>query len=346
MRPRRRAERAKGSPAPLPALGLVAFLACHGLAPVVAAEEGWTPTVATVPGGSFAAPTSGYGNRTPPAIDPRFFPSQRVPVAPARSPVPRGAWSPIVTGAVPPAPDTAREPPTAPAGDGPAMVPPVDPLSPVRPTGRPAIAAAEAKAPEKPAADPAGGAGQGAAPEAAADSIFRKPDPLAALPPDATAAEQYCFNTSETAADARFAWQARKIQEMEAELEKRAAQLQAKTDEFKTWLARRDEFSRKAHEKLVGFYSRMRPDAAALQLAELDEEMAAAVVMKLETKAASQILGEMEPERAAKIAAIISGAGKIPANRKPPPAAAAEAKPAEAPAAAPQGAASPEGPRS
>jgi flagellar motility protein MotE (MotC chaperone) len=148
--------------------------------------------------------------------------------------------------------------------------------------------------------------------------LGKPPGPLEALPPNATQAQQYCFNTADQAADARIAWQAKKIKEMESELDKRAQQLEAKTEEYKRWLERRDEFSRKAHEKLVGFYSRMRPDAAALQLATLDEEMAAAVVTKLETKVASAIMGEMDPERAAKIATIISGAARIPPEKRRP----------------------------
>jgi flagellar motility protein MotE (MotC chaperone) len=171
----------------------------------------------------------------------------------------------------------------------------------------------------------------------ATEAALGRKGPLDALPPNASAAQQYCFNTTDSAADARFAWQAKKIKDMEAELEKRAQQLEAKTAEYKTWLERRDEFARKAHEKLVGFYSGMRPDAAAGQLAELDEEMAAAVVIKLQTKVASQIMGEMDPERAAKIATIISGAAKVPPNRR------RQEAPANAPAA---GASTPEGPRS
>ncbi len=57
--------------------------------------------------------------------------------------------------------------------------------------------------------------------------------PLESLPPDATAVQQYCFNTADPAADARFAWQAKKISDMEAELEKRVALLETKTEEFK-----------------------------------------------------------------------------------------------------------------
>ncbi len=104
---------------------------------------------------------------------------------------------------------------------------------------------------------------------------------------------------------------------MEGELEKRAEQLEAKTEEYKKWLARRDEFSKKAQEKLVAFYAKMRPDAAALQLTAMDDESAAALLTKLEPKVASLVMAEITPEKAAKIAAVISGAARIPPNRRP-----------------------------
>lgn len=301
-----------------------------GLASPASAQD-WTPTVATAPGGTLYEPLPGAMNREPTQIDPRYFPSQRSAAPAPRHAPPPAAWSPMVTGALPQSAGQAPPQQAAPsAAPGTAMVPPLDSsLSPVRPTTTQAVAAAGAVKAEDAAA------GSSLSDNGAGEPLFKKPGPLDALPPDASAAQQYCFNTADSAADARFAWQAKKIQDMEAELDKKAQQLEAKTEEYKHWLERRDEFSRKAHEKLVGFYSRMRADAAAVQLATLDEEMAAAVVMKLETKVASQIMGEMDPERAAKIASIISGAGRIPSDKKhatrqagaaPPPAAA----PAEA----------------
>ncbi len=284
-----------------------------------AAAQDWTPTVATVPGGTLLDPIPGAMNRAPTRIDPRYFPSPRSAVPPARQ-VPQGAWSPIVTGALPQSGGQAHpQGPAMRATPGSAVVPPLDAtLSPVRPATTQAVAAATAVKAEDAATPSLAEDGEG-------EPLFKKPGPLDALPPNASAAQQYCFNTADSAADARFAWQAKKIQDMEAELDKKAQQLEAKTEEYKHWLERRDEFARKAHEKLVGFYTRMRADAAALQLATLDEEMAAAVVMKLETKVASQILGEMDPERAAKIASIISGAGKVPSDKRR--AAASEAAP-------------------
>ncbi|MCC7253280.1 hypothetical protein [Hyphomicrobium sp.] len=285
---------------------LALVLAILHLISPTSAQQSWTPTIATTPDGSLP----GALNREATRIDPRYFPSPRAAPAP-RNPLPQGAWSPIVTGALP---GSAGRPPAQGANRGTEAR---DALTPVRPTPRQAVAAAgangtgdavEAETPARESAAVMDGAAEG--------PLFKKPGPLDALPPDASAAQQYCFNTADSAADARFAWQAKKIQDMEAELDKKARQLEAKTQEYKHWLERRDDFSRKAHEKLVGFYSRMRADAAAVQLATLDEEMAAAVVMKLETKVASQIMGEMDPERAAKIATIISGAAKIPRGQR------------------------------
>jgi len=286
------------------------------------AQQSWVPTVATAPGGSFYSPQVPTG-RVQPGLDPRLFAARNRPIAPALDPLPQGAWSPIVTGAIPEPRDVAPVARSAP----PETViresmPAPDAFSPIRPLATKALDTKTLATKTLAAPDAPQGAGLGSreadatADAAGVEPVFAKTGPLSALPPDATAAQQYCFNTNESAADARFAWQAKKIKEMEGELDKRAQQLEAKTEEYKRWLQRRDDFSRKAHEKLVGFYSRMRPDAAAVQLATLDEETAAAVVTKLETKVASQIMGEMDPERAAKIATIISGAAKLPALKR------------------------------
>jgi flagellar motility protein MotE (MotC chaperone) len=131
----------------------------------------------------------------------------------------------------------------------------------------------------------------------------------------AKSAQQYCINIADAAADARVAWQKKMIADVEQELDKRVAMLEAKIAEYQKWLARRDEYSRKAQEQLVGIFSRMRPDAAAPQLAASDEETAAAVLSKLDTRASSAILSEMEPNQAARLTAIMVGAGKTSSGK-------------------------------
>ncbi len=132
-------------------------------------------------------------------------------------------------------------------------------------------------------------------------------------------AKDYCVNIASAAADARLLLQKKELASIEAEVAKRMTALDDKIAEYQKWLARRDEFSKKANETVLRIYARMRPDAAASQLAALDEETAAAVIMKLEPRTASLILNDMEPGRAARLAATIAGAAKV----TPPPAPAA-----------------------
>jgi flagellar motility protein MotE (MotC chaperone) len=135
---------------------------------------------------------------------------------------------------------------------------------------------------------------------------------------EARAARDYCTNIADAAADARLAWQKRTLLELEQEIAKRLALLEEKSAELQKWLARRDEFSKKAQAVVVTIYARMRPDAAAAQLVAMDEETAAAVLTKLDPRNASAILNEMEATQAARLAATISGAANanLPGRRK------------------------------
>jgi flagellar motility protein MotE (MotC chaperone) len=344
------ARKEPGSFVPLAALvaaGLIIVLAVHS-----AHAQDWTPTVATSPGVTFEDPSPGALNREPTSIDLQYFPSPRASPQPTHNTRRNKDQSGIETGALPQSPSSSDAVPETRATRD-LAVEPID-LSPVRRTQLNPVPTSEARraAAAKAELEKIAASDQSAPPVSgsADDPVFKKPGPLDALPPNASGAEQYCFNTSDSASDARFAWQAKKIQEMEAALDQKAQQLEAKTEEYKRWLARRDDFARKAHEKLVGFYTRMRPDAAAAQLATVDEEMAAAVMMTLDNKVAGAIMGEMDPERAAKIAEIISGSGRIP-RHKPAPAANAAPAPASSPttdasSAPPEAAPPPGGPRS
>jgi flagellar motility protein MotE (MotC chaperone) len=165
-----------------------------------------------------------------------------------------------------------------------------------------------------------------------------KPDAasLAAKPPPAArarkgeagsfdgVAKDYCVNIASAAADARLVLQKKELAGIEAEITKHMALLEEKIAEYRKWLSRRDEFSKKANDTVLRIYARMRPDAAASQLSVLDEETAAAVLMKLEPRTASLILNDMEPARAARLAATIAGAAKV---TPPPPPTPAKAKP-------------------
>ena len=117
----------------------------------------------------------------------------------------------------------------------------------------------------------------------------------------------YCQNIAGAAADARFAWQTQKLENLETRVKATVGELEAKTAELRTWVAKREDIERKAGEKLVGIYSKMRPETAATQIATLDDAMAAAVLGQLTPGKASAIFNEIVPERAAKLAALIAG---------------------------------------
>jgi flagellar motility protein MotE (MotC chaperone) len=139
--------------------------------------------------------------------------------------------------------------------------------------------------------------------------------PFANQPDTRSAVERFCTNIADAAADARFVAQKRELERLAGELDARLARLDDKTKEYQKWLARRDEFAGKVREALTGMYAKMKPESAALHLAAMDEETAAALLLKLNVRQASAILNEMPAERAARLAMIVSGAaGAEPAK--------------------------------
>jgi flagellar motility protein MotE (MotC chaperone) len=144
--------------------------------------------------------------------------------------------------------------------------------------------------------------------------------PAAEAPPPVqapkSAAEQYCTNIATAAADARFAWQEKRLKDLDAELKARIAELATKQAEYKDWLNKRQDFLKRAEENLVGIYSHMRPDAAAAQLSAMDDANAAAVLAKLSPRAASAILNEIDPTRAARLANTLAGGDPVPTDGK------------------------------
>jgi flagellar motility protein MotE (MotC chaperone) len=128
----------------------------------------------------------------------------------------------------------------------------------------------------------------------------------------ASTAEKYCLSVSTAAAEARTAWQKKIIEDADKELDKKVALLEAKISEYKEWLDRRNDFAKKAHETLVKIFAQMKPGAAAVELAVMEEETSAAILIKLNPRQASAILTEMPSERGARLAMVIAGSAKLP----------------------------------
>lgn len=125
-------------------------------------------------------------------------------------------------------------------------------------------------------------------------------------------AERYCADVAATASAARNARVEKELMELEQQIIRRTAELEAKRAELQAVIDRREAMVKKADERLVAIYARMRPDAAAAQFANMDEEMAAAMLMRLEPKKSSAILNEMEAARAVALTKKVAGLSTFP----------------------------------
>lgn len=142
------------------------------------------------------------------------------------------------------------------------------------------------------------------APARAADAGQASASPIDAATDNAA---QYCRNITNAAADARYARQTDALTAMNKALGDRIDALEKKRAEYEQWVTRREDLLKKADDSVVAIYSQMRPDAAAKQIAVMDDEAAAAILSKLTPRTASAILNEMDPATAAHLANVMAG---------------------------------------
>lgn len=121
---------------------------------------------------------------------------------------------------------------------------------------------------------------------------------------------RFCSNIADAARDRRYALQQAELETLQKDIDKRIAALEEKRAEYEGWLARRNDFLAKAEGNLVDIYSRMRPDAAAERLAEVNAELAAGILMKLQARQAGIILNEMDSKAAAALTSIMASAAR------------------------------------
>ncbi|HVX35839.1 MAG TPA: MotE family protein [Hyphomicrobium sp.] len=151
-------------------------------------------------------------------------------------------------------------------------------------------------------------------PEAPKKVDDKDPDslPVRASPaPELSPAQQYCSNILDATSSAQIALQTRNLEKAKKEIDDRIARLAAKADVLKSWMKLREDFAAHATDSLVQIYSRMKPDSAAAQLAVMDEMTSAAIISKLSPKVSSPIMAEMDVAKAARLSAVIAGAGEL-----------------------------------
>jgi flagellar motility protein MotE (MotC chaperone) len=151
-----------------------------------------------------------------------------------------------------------------------------------------------------------------ATPNVATRSVGEKPAvaAAAATAEPMTEIQRFCSNIADAARDRRYSLQAKELETLQAEIDKRMKALEEKRAEYEEWLKRRNDFMAEAEEGVVKIYARMRPDAAAERLAEVNTELAAAILMKLDSRQAGVILNEMERKAAATLTGIMASAAR------------------------------------
>lgn len=132
-----------------------------------------------------------------------------------------------------------------------------------------------------------------------------------AAPPTDGEVALFCNSVADPAVDARLAWQLKELEKAESLLRERIAEVEAKRAEYEQWMALRDEFLKKAEASVVEIYSRMKPEAAATQIAGMADETAAAVLAKLSPRSSSAIFNEMDTARAARLADLLGGMRRV-----------------------------------
>ena len=130
--------------------------------------------------------------------------------------------------------------------------------------------------------------------------------PLSAAAPTPDA-EAFCSSIRDPAAEARFAWQAKTLKSLESKLADTLAKLEEKKIELQRLVDQRDTETKQAENRMIEIFSRMRPETAALQLAAMDQSVAAALLGKLPPRNASAVLNEMETARAAQLTEAMGG---------------------------------------
>ena len=128
---------------------------------------------------------------------------------------------------------------------------------------------------------------------------------------------EFCTNIADAARDQRYLLQKQELENLQKDVDERIKTLEARRAEYEDWLKRRNDFLKTAEGGLVEIYKKMKPDAAAEQMAMLDPNLVSAIIMKLKPAQAGLILAEMDPKKAAMITAIMSAASDPTTSRNP-----------------------------
>jgi flagellar motility protein MotE (MotC chaperone) len=104
------------------------------------------------------------------------------------------------------------------------------------------------------------------------------------------------------------------LQKQKAELDTKLKQLEAMRADISKTLKSRVEVDQEKVEKLVQFYSTMKPQQAAKVIESLNEDLAVEVMDKMKKKSAAEIMNALKPEKARRLSEMLTGYQRSPAS--------------------------------
>lgn len=118
---------------------------------------------------------------------------------------------------------------------------------------------------------------------------------------------KYCEVIVPKAAQAILDKRTAELDSIKKELDQQLAEIARQRQALEEAQRKRDLSNARATKDLLAILSKMRPDAAAAQLAAMDETLSASLVARLDPRIASAILNEMPPAKAARMADSLGG---------------------------------------
>lgn len=116
----------------------------------------------------------------------------------------------------------------------------------------------------------------------------------------------YCANIAHPAAEARFAFQKKTLEDLQIVIEQKLIVI----EEHRQFILAFEEKQRKqevvAQKMVVDIFAKMKPDIAARQLEKVDFQTSVSILTQLNVRVASTILNEMQTDTAAAIASAMA----------------------------------------
>jgi len=117
-------------------------------------------------------------------------------------------------------------------------------------------------------------------------------------------AAEYCQKLGPITGEARALFLQKAFASLDDELNRKTEELNKRIAEHVSWLSQRQQMMEQIGAALVETITRMRPDAAAQQISSMEENLAAALLLKVGPKASSALLNEMPPAKAGRLVSI------------------------------------------